>query len=87
MRRTAGIYQFAPFQQFGPLQPILESTRCNARRLSNLQRTSASPENAARILTTIDEISIRPLLRQVAVLTIVFRGRRVTLRELLVKLM
>jgi pimeloyl-ACP methyl ester carboxylesterase/DNA-binding winged helix-turn-helix (wHTH) protein len=43
---------------------------------NDLQRKSASPENAARIMTLIDEISIRPLLPQVSVPTIVFHGGR-----------
>jgi pimeloyl-ACP methyl ester carboxylesterase/DNA-binding winged helix-turn-helix (wHTH) protein len=41
---------------------------------NDLQQKSASPENAARIMTLIDEISIRPLLPQVSVPTIVFHG-------------
>ena len=43
---------------------------------NDLQRISASPENAARILTLIDEISVRALLPQVSVPTIVFHGDR-----------
>jgi serine/threonine protein kinase/alpha-beta hydrolase superfamily lysophospholipase len=42
----------------------------------DLQRISASPENAARILIVIDEISIRPLLPLVSVPTIVFHADR-----------
>ena len=41
---------------------------------NDLQRISASPENAARIMVAIDEISIRSLLPQVSVPTIVFHG-------------
>jgi len=41
---------------------------------NDLQRISASPENAARIMTMIDEISIRQLLPLVSVPTIVFHG-------------
>jgi serine/threonine protein kinase/alpha-beta hydrolase superfamily lysophospholipase len=44
--------------------------------LDDLQRISASPENAARILMLIDEISIRPLLRLVSVPTLVFHADR-----------
>ncbi|HEY6307785.1 MAG TPA: alpha/beta fold hydrolase [Candidatus Angelobacter sp.] len=43
---------------------------------NDLQRISASPENAARIMTLIDEISIRHLLPLVSVPTIVFHGDR-----------
>jgi serine/threonine protein kinase/alpha-beta hydrolase superfamily lysophospholipase len=43
---------------------------------NDLQRVSASPENAARILTLIDEISVRDLLPKVAVPTIVFHADR-----------
>ena len=43
---------------------------------NDLQRISASPENAARILTLIDEISVRALLPQVSVPTIVFHADR-----------
>jgi pimeloyl-ACP methyl ester carboxylesterase len=43
---------------------------------NELQRISATPDNAACILTTIDEISIRALLPQVTVPTIVFYGDR-----------
>jgi serine/threonine protein kinase/alpha-beta hydrolase superfamily lysophospholipase len=43
---------------------------------NELQRVSASPENAARILTLIDEISVRALLPKVSVPTIVFHGDR-----------
>ena len=42
----------------------------------DLQRISASPENAARILMLIDEISIRPLLPLVSVPTLVFHADR-----------
>jgi pimeloyl-ACP methyl ester carboxylesterase len=41
---------------------------------NDLQRISASPENAARIMMTLDEISIRELLPQVSVPTVVFHG-------------
>lgn len=41
---------------------------------NDLQRISASPENAARIMVTIDEINIRHLLPQISVPTIVFHG-------------
>ncbi len=41
---------------------------------NDLQRISASPENAARIMTLIDEISVRPLLPRVSAPTIVFHG-------------
>ncbi|HSM87037.1 MAG TPA: alpha/beta fold hydrolase [Candidatus Limnocylindrales bacterium] len=41
---------------------------------NDLQRISASPENAARIMVTIDEINIRHLLPQVSVPTIIFHG-------------
>ena len=44
--------------------------------LDDLQRISASPENAARILMLIDEISIRPLLPLVSVPTLVFHADR-----------
>jgi serine/threonine protein kinase len=44
--------------------------------LDDLQRISTSPENAARILTLIDEISIRPLLPLVSVPTLVFHADR-----------
>jgi serine/threonine protein kinase/alpha-beta hydrolase superfamily lysophospholipase len=43
---------------------------------NDLQRVSASPENAARILTLIDEISVRDLLPKISVPTIVFHGDR-----------
>lgn len=43
---------------------------------NDLQRISASPENAARILMTLDEINVRHLLPQVSVPTIVFHGDR-----------
>ena len=43
---------------------------------NDLQRVSASPENAARILTLIDEINVRALLPKVTVPTLVFHGDR-----------
>jgi serine/threonine protein kinase/alpha-beta hydrolase superfamily lysophospholipase len=44
--------------------------------LDDLQRISASPKNAARILMLVDEISIRPLLPLVSVPTLVFHADR-----------
>ncbi len=41
---------------------------------NDLQRISASPENAARIMIAIDEINVRHLLPQVSVPTLVFHG-------------
>ncbi len=43
---------------------------------NELQRVSASPENAARILTLIDEINVRALLPKVSVPAIVFHTDR-----------
>jgi serine/threonine protein kinase/alpha-beta hydrolase superfamily lysophospholipase len=43
---------------------------------NDLQRISASPENAARIFMLIDEINIRPLLPLVSAPTLVFHGDR-----------
>jgi pimeloyl-ACP methyl ester carboxylesterase/DNA-binding winged helix-turn-helix (wHTH) protein len=43
---------------------------------NDLQRISASPENAARIMMTLDEIDVRHLLPRVPVPTIVFHGDR-----------
>jgi pimeloyl-ACP methyl ester carboxylesterase len=43
---------------------------------NDLQQISASPENASRIMVTIDQINIRHLLPQVSVPTIVFHGDR-----------
>jgi serine/threonine protein kinase len=53
-----------------------DSTPEQQQWFNDLQRISASPENAARILTLIDEISIRSLLPLVSVPTIVFHGDR-----------
>jgi pimeloyl-ACP methyl ester carboxylesterase len=44
--------------------------------LDDLQRISASPGNAARMLMLIDEISVRPLLPSVSVPTLVFHADR-----------
>jgi pimeloyl-ACP methyl ester carboxylesterase len=55
-----------------PHNPTLEQHQW----FNDLQRISASPENAARIMMTIGEISIRPLLPMVTVPTIVFHGDR-----------
>ena len=52
------------------------STREQHQWLDDLQRISASPENAARILMLIDEINIRPLLPLVSVPTLVFHADR-----------
>jgi pimeloyl-ACP methyl ester carboxylesterase len=52
------------------------STHEQHQWLDNLQRISASPQNAARILMLIDEISIRPLLPLVSVPTLVFHADR-----------
>src|SRR5580698_160977 len=41
---------------------------------NDLQQISATPENAARIMTLIDEIDVRHLLPEVSVPTIVFHG-------------
>ena len=41
---------------------------------NDLQQISATPENAARIMTLIDEIDVRRLLPEVSVPTIVFHG-------------
>jgi pimeloyl-ACP methyl ester carboxylesterase len=54
----------------------LSSTPEQLEWFNDLQRISASPENAARILTLIDEISIRAVLPKVTVPTIVFHGDR-----------
>ncbi|HEX7286053.1 MAG TPA: alpha/beta fold hydrolase [Candidatus Angelobacter sp.] len=43
---------------------------------NDLQRISAKPENAARIMVTTDEINVRQLLPQVSVPTLVFHGDR-----------
>ena len=43
---------------------------------NDLQRISATPENAGRIMALIDEINVRPLLPQVSVPTIIFHGNR-----------
>jgi pimeloyl-ACP methyl ester carboxylesterase len=43
---------------------------------NDLQRISAKPENAARIMIATDEINIRHLLPQVSVPTLVFHGDR-----------
>lgn len=53
-----------------------DSTPEQHQWFNDLQRISASPENAARIMMMIDEISIRPLLPMVTVPTIVFHGDR-----------
>jgi serine/threonine protein kinase len=57
---------------FIPDNPTLEQHQW----LDDLQRISASPKNAARILMLIDEISIRPLLPLVSVPTLVFHADR-----------
>lgn len=54
----------------------LGSTPEQQQWFNDLQRVSASPENAARIMTLIDEIDIRSLLPQVSVPTIIFHGNR-----------
>lgn len=43
---------------------------------NDLQRISASPENAARIMITLDEINVRDVLPKVSVPTLVFHGDR-----------
>jgi serine/threonine protein kinase len=52
------------------------STPEQHRWLDDLQRISASPGNAARMLMLIDEISVRPLLPSVSVPTLVFHADR-----------
>lgn len=52
------------------------STPGQQQWFNDLQRISATPENAARIMTLIDEISVRDLLPRVSVPTIVFHGDR-----------
>jgi serine/threonine protein kinase/alpha-beta hydrolase superfamily lysophospholipase len=52
------------------------STPDQQQWFNDLQRISASPENAARIMTLIDEIDVRHLLPQVSAPTIIFHGTR-----------
>jgi len=53
------------------------------RWLDDLQRVSASPENAARVMETCDQICVRDLLPEVSVPTIVFQcdGDRIVSAE------
>jgi pimeloyl-ACP methyl ester carboxylesterase/DNA-binding winged helix-turn-helix (wHTH) protein len=53
-----------------------DATMDHQRWLNELQRYSASPENAARIMEACDAINVRPLLRTLTVPTIVFHCDR-----------
>jgi serine/threonine protein kinase/esterase/lipase len=43
---------------------------------NDLQHISATPENAARLMTLVDEINVRHLLAEVSVPTIIFHGNQ-----------
>ena len=52
------------------------STPDRQQWFNDLQQISATPENAARLMTLIDEIDVRHLLPEVSVPTIIFHGTR-----------
>ena len=54
---------------------IPEATPKQMGWFNEMQRLSASPENAARLQRTLSEIDVRPLLSQVTVPTLVFHCR------------
>jgi DNA-binding winged helix-turn-helix (wHTH) protein/pimeloyl-ACP methyl ester carboxylesterase len=63
----------AGFSEMFAKRFIADDAACEPRKwLDDLQRVSASPENAARVMETCDQINVRALLPRVSVPTIVF---------------